>query len=96
VLQLNARKPELNFWIIGGAMVFDEALAKGIVDEIYLTLVHSTCDGDVTLKTDLAAWKLFVLSEAKLGRVWAATFEDAIWDGEHQTTYITLHKAPNV
>lgn len=80
-------------WIIGGASVFDEALTKGIVDEIYLTLVHSTCDADVRLTTDLAAWKSFVLHEAKLGRLWDALVDEPIWDGEHQTTYITLRKA---
>lgn len=79
-------------WIIGGAQVYDEALRLGIVDAIYLTLVHSTSEGDVRLQTDLAAWKLFLLHEERLGRHWVADVGDTEWDGSVQTTYIYLEK----
>lgn len=81
-----------DIWIIGGASVYDEALEKGIVDEIHLTLVHATCEADVKLKTDLASWKLFVLREAKLGRNWIAEVHDHEWDGDFATTYIILRR----
>lgn len=62
-----------NIWIIGGASVYDQALDRQIVDEIYLTLVHETSGADVTLKHDLAAWKRFVMEQAKLGVIWHMT-----------------------
>lgn len=80
------------FWIIGGASVYDEAIQKGIVDEIHLTLVHASCEADVKLQTDLASWKLFVLQEAKIGRRWVTEVNDYEWDGDFATTYIILRR----
>ena len=57
-------------WIIGGASVYDEAIDRQIVDEIYLTLVHATSGADVTLKHDFSAWKHFVLQQQKIGVYW--------------------------
>lgn len=84
-----------DIWIIGGASVYAEALEKNMVDELYLTLVHTTSGADVTLKHDLSAWKLFVLREQKEGRFWVLTeHEDTPVSGETPgTTYITLKKA---
>lgn len=79
-------------WIIGGASVYDEALEKGIVDEIHLTLVYASCEADVRLKTDLAAWKLFVIREADQGRFWGFKIHDSEFDGGFETTYIILRK----
>jgi dihydrofolate reductase len=62
-----------NIWIIGGASVYDQALDRQIVDEIYLTLVHENSGADVTLTHDMSAWKLFVMEQAKLGVVWNMT-----------------------
>jgi dihydrofolate reductase len=81
-------------WIIGGASVYDEALANGIVDEIHLTIVHATCEADVRLATDLASWKLFILREAKAGRIWGANVAAHELDGDFFTTYIILQKSP--
>lgn len=52
-------------WIIGGAQVYAEALKRKIVDEIYLTQVHTTSGGDVTLpeQLDMYNWKLFVIRQ---------------------------------
>jgi dihydrofolate reductase len=79
-------------WIIGGASVYDEAISKGIVDEIHITLVHASCEADVRLKTDLAAWKLFVIRERSRGTFWEPEVNDTEWDGDFQTTYIVLRK----
>jgi dihydrofolate reductase len=83
---------DVDTWIIGGASVYDEALEKGIVDEIHITLVHASCEADVRLKTDLAAWKLFVLRQRALGILWEPEVGDTEWDGDFQTTYIVLRK----
>jgi dihydrofolate reductase len=85
------REPS-DIWIIGGASVYDEALNKNIVDEIHMTLVHASCEADVILKTDLAAWKLFVLRQQALGIYWNVTVGDTEWDQDMQTTYIILTK----
>lgn len=90
------RGPDVGeLWIIGGASVYAEALEKNLVDELYLTLVHTTSGADVTLKDDLSAWKLWVLKEQKAGRFWVLTeHEDTPPNGETpSTTYITLKKA---
>lgn len=57
-------------WIIGGASVYDEAIDRKIVDEIYLTLVHENSGADVVMKHDLTAWKLFMLRQAAEGVNW--------------------------
>lgn len=85
------REPS-DVWIIGGASVYDEALSKGIVDEIHMTLVHASCEADVRLKTDLAAWKLFVIREANAGRIWNTAVGDPEVDVDFYTTYIVLKK----
>lgn len=82
-------------WIIGGASVYAEALEKNLVDELYLTLVHTTSGADVTLKDDLSAWKLWVLKEQKQGRFWVLTEHEQTPPNDETpaTTYITLKKA---
>lgn len=85
------REPS-DIWIIGGAQVYDEALRLGIVDQIYMTLVHASSDGDVKLQTDLASWKLFILHEQKRGCRWLPAVSTTQWDGEVQTTYVMLTK----
>jgi dihydrofolate reductase len=85
------REPS-DVWLIGGASVYDEALAKGIVDEIHMTLVHASCEADVRLKTDIAAWKLFVIRERVRGVLWEPEIGSTEWDGDFQTTYIVLRK----
>lgn len=85
-------KPNSEFWLIGGASVYDEALTRGIVDEIHLTLVHASSDADVRLKTDLAAWKLFMLREREQQRFWSASVGETELDGDFYTTYILLRR----
>lgn len=85
-----------DLWIIGGASIFDQAIQLGIVGQIELTLVNAANGGDVCLKTDLAAWKLFILQQQKLGTTWVPTFGTSQRDGDFDTTYITLTKVANV
>lgn len=51
-------KPEV--FIIGGAKIYKEALARGLVDKIYLTLVHGFYPVDTFFPTIQAAsaWKI--------------------------------------
>jgi dihydrofolate reductase len=72
-----------DIWIIGGASVYEEALAKDIVDEMYVTLVEDDSGADVRLTTDLAAWKLFVLRND-----WVCAVEDSQLDLDFHTTYL--------
>ncbi len=43
---LDASKDEERVFIIGGAVVYNEAFEKGLVDEAIETLVHAEVDGD--------------------------------------------------
>jgi dihydrofolate reductase len=63
------REPS-DIWIIGGASVYGEAIARRIVDEIHMTLVYTTSSAEVRLPFDLAAWKKFILEQRKLGVNW--------------------------
>lgn len=64
----NADQPDI--WIIGGASVYAEAIERQMLEELHVTFVHTTSGADVTLPFDLAAWKLFVLHQRKLGVHW--------------------------
>ena len=91
VKQLDSKAGEDDeFWIIGGAQVYEEALAKDLVDRIHLTIVDTISDGDVRLTTDLTSWKLFLLREAKAGRIWTTTEPEHLLDNGLHTTYIKL------
>lgn len=57
-------------WIIGGASVYAEALERQMVDELHVTLVHAHSGADVKLPFELAAWKLFMLHQQKVGVYW--------------------------
>ena len=93
VERLGAQKaPELDIWIIGGASVYNEALDRKIVDEMHITLVHSTSEADVTIKHDLAAWKRFILTQARDGIQWRADPLSREWDGDVQTSYLILKR----
>lgn len=84
-----------DLWICGGASVYAEALDKHMVEEIYITLIHGNSGADVSLKHDLAAWKLFMLREAAQGRQWIlAEHTDVGPEGNNPScTYITLKRA---
>lgn len=77
-------------WIIGGASVYEEAFTRGMVDEIHLTLVHADSRADVGLKTDLVAWKRFVLTQRAIGINWQANAISRQWDGDFETSYLNL------
>lgn len=59
-----------DLWIIGGATIYDQAIAQQLVDEIYLTIVDVTSGADVLLSFDLSSWKLFMLRQQKDGVEW--------------------------
>ena len=84
----------LDYWIIGGAFVYAEALEKGLVDEIYITQVHAPSEADIQLSVDLYAWKLFVLRQRKLGIQWEPVLISSpdLPVGHLPISYITLKK----
>lgn len=50
-------------FIIGGGQIFDLVFERGVVDQIYITEVHHSFDGDVFFPDfDLSKWKKKVLS----------------------------------
>ena len=79
-------------WIIGGASVYEEALRLDIVSEIYLTLIHSECEADVRMTTDLVAWKRFILTERARGVNWRADPTSRQWDGDVETSYLPFYR----
>lgn len=81
-----------DLWIIGGASVYEQALDQKIVDEIYLTLVHTDSGADVRLSSDLAAWKRFILTQRSKGINWTAEPISRQWDGALETSYITFRR----
>jgi dihydrofolate reductase len=83
-----------DLWVIGGGTLYDAAIEQSLVDEIYLTLVHTNSGADVQLKHDLAAWKLFVLREQSRGNIWnVAEYEQHQVEGDvPAVTFITLKK----
>lgn len=82
-----------DLWIIGGANVYAQAIEQQLVDEIYLTLVHTDSGADVRLPFDLAAWKLFILRQAQNGVQWSLTAIESpeVAEGP-KITFITLRK----
>lgn len=61
-------------WLIGGAQVYNDALDRGLVTELYVTQVHLSSGADVRLAHDLYSWKLFAVRELAHNRAW--TLED--------------------
>lgn len=44
--------------IIGGGQLYAEAIAKGLVDRLHLTLIHASVEGDTTFPVlDMAQWQ---------------------------------------
>jgi dihydrofolate reductase len=79
-------------WIIGGKSVYEEALKMGIVDEIYMTVIHASCEADVVMDTDLIAWKHFIIKQRALGMEWEATMLSHQRDVDFETSYMLLRK----
>lgn len=87
----------VDIWLIGGASLYDSALKSNCVDNLYLTLVHKESDCDVFLKTDLAAWKLFILKQRAEGIYWNLTQMDEGSDFDREGNWVSywnivLHK----
>lgn len=83
----------MDLWIIGGSSVYFRAIASKVVDEIHLTVVDTDSGCDVVLPFELAAWKLFVLQQAKHGVNWTASEPQHVREGDIDTTYIVLSKS---
>ncbi|MBL7982971.1 MAG: dihydrofolate reductase [Flavobacteriales bacterium] len=45
-LEQAAANGEIEAFVIGGGQIYREALQKGLVDRLYLTLVHANVEGD--------------------------------------------------
>ena len=54
-----AKKAKKNIFIIGGGMVYKDALTQGLVDIIYLTRIHAQIKGDVFFpELDMNKWRV--------------------------------------
>ena len=54
-----AKKAKKNIFIIGGGMVYKDALTQGLVDIIYLTRIHAQIKGDVFFpELDMRKWRV--------------------------------------
>lgn len=74
-------------WIIGGAALYNSAMAADIVDEIYLTQVNEVTEADVRINIDLFNWKHFVISRKGL---WEAEIPEQPRDA--RIGYITFRR----
>lgn len=92
LLQKYVGKKQKHIWVAGGASVYDEVLDKNLVDEIHMTLISSFSAADVKIKTNIYEWKRFIISQRNLGILWNCELQSAQWDGDVETTYITLRK----
>lgn len=82
-----------DLWIIGGAQLYNEALDKGLIDELYITAVHTSSKAEIRLNHDLFAWKFFILNQQKLGFNWAVkSIEYSPTDADLPYTFIHLVK----
>lgn len=88
-LKRDSAKPQ---WIIGGASVYEEALSRNMVDEMFVTVVHTDSRADIRLTTDLVSWKHFVLTQRKLGVNWEVEVISRQWDGDVETSYLHFVK----
>lgn len=89
---INGEVKSPDVWICGGAQIYDEAIKRQMVDQIYLTVVNLNTSADVGISHDLAAWKLFILRQQEVGINWVVTdFSEAQDDGTYMT-FITLDK----
>ena len=54
-----AKKAKKNIFIIGGGMVYKDALTQGLIDIIYLTRIHAQIKGDVFFpELDMNKWRV--------------------------------------
>jgi len=54
-----AKTAKKNIFIIGGGMVYKDALTQGLIDIIYLTRIHAQIKGDVFFpELDMKKWKV--------------------------------------
>lgn len=79
---LAACEQEAKAFVIGGAGLFAESIAKGLVDTIFFTRVHAEVDGDV----------FYPLPDEKEWEIVEVASNQADEKNEFAYTYITLEK----
>lgn len=80
-------------WIIGGGSIYEQALAMGLIEKLYITLVHTNSGGDVKFPVELYAWQLFIVQQRNLGRSWhLESVESGPNDAPIRFDYVTLCK----
>ena len=89
---LGCEPPDL--WLIGGATIYNDAIAHRLVDEIYLTKVDIASGADVKLDFNLYDWSRFRMEQLKIGVEWFLTDNSlpAYTDDGIEYTFITLRK----
>ena len=89
ILECQADESIENIFIVGGSMMYKEALDKGLVDKIYVTRVHSSYDCDVGvpwLKNILSRY--YKMSSIQQGE----RFTYEVYSQNGETEYINLLK----
>lgn len=81
-----------DLWIIGGATLYDEALKKNLVDEIYLTKVFTDSLADVKLSVNMWNYEDFILSQAGIKNKWMSTDQETMQSNDIKISFIKLTK----
>ncbi|MEM6632389.1 MAG: dihydrofolate reductase [Bacteroidota bacterium] len=76
-------KAEKEVFIIGGAVLFEEAFANNLIDKVYLTTVHAEVEGDV----------IFFLPNENNWKITEVDARQADEKNEYAFTFKTLVKA---
>jgi dihydrofolate reductase len=91
-----AKTKKSEIWLIGGAQIYNEAIHKGLVDEIHLTIFKLHTQADVTLDVDLARWGLFIERAKNEGQMWQPGDFSTIPSVDRRTddycTFVSLYK----
>ena len=74
---LKSCEGEEEVFIIGGGMIYQKGLDLGVVDKIYLTVVHTEIDGDTYFHMPDSGWKKVSSERHEVDdrHVYAFTFE---------------------
>lgn len=68
---LKSEYPDRDIVIAGGAQIYTQALALGIVDEISLTCVHTESNADIQMQSPyLYNYNQFIATQKEIGKHW--------------------------
>jgi dihydrofolate reductase len=68
----------MDAWVIGGAKVYNDAIAEQVVDEIYFTKVFVDSGADVRIGFDLFNTDNFIFQQSQLGVNWDVEYGETM------------------